>query len=271
MNSDAALETRGPIVGEEDFLAVQALLTRRSAGPAALRTVMRLFESYRAARKYGWSRPWNKGGLKTFLTLEFSPEKDSSYMDIFRGWVKFAGTGTERGTEQGTAHRSREEALNDLAQRPFARAFAFLHERVDAEGAFEGFTLGLGAVSPHGKRFRDRFDVVVERPIDGQAIAAKIRLYDDPYIPRIGAVVFPKPLLVSLTHLDEDANRLLVESLDALRAGALDARKHWTHWTQDVIDAFGPRRFEAKALWFGTAVLADAHARLKKRQSEANE
>ena len=52
-------------------------LNKRSQPPAMLRKIMNAFESYRASRKIGWSRPWNKYGIRTFQSYRLDCHNDS--------------------------------------------------------------------------------------------------------------------------------------------------------------------------------------------------
>ena len=51
------------IDNENQYREASKTLAREKRPPAVLRMLMNSFESYRQARKYGWSRPWNKVDL----------------------------------------------------------------------------------------------------------------------------------------------------------------------------------------------------------------
>jgi hypothetical protein len=238
------------IASESDYAAAHALLSRKASAPFLLRRVMSHFEAYRAARKYGWSRPWNKGGLRTFLTLEFHASADLEYARLARSWASLAG--------------ARDVSLLDtLASAAGARCFVFLHERDDAHGIFEGFTLSFGMPSSAGRRFRDRYDVIVERPLGEPSEKVMVRVFEDRFVAgREVTGPFPpaKELTASFTAADDGVVGLLGVSLDLVRRDAFDTARHWTHWTQDVIDYFGPRAHPEAARWFGVGAFALAHA-----------
>jgi hypothetical protein len=150
----------------------------------------------------------------------------------------------------------------------------FLHERLDAQGLFEGFTLSFGAVSARGRRYRDRFDVVVEQRLDNEDVPSKatkrdilVRVYEDRFLVTEGnrSEQGPVPLLCQtlLPGDHVDVAHLLSDSLTLLRKDALDSARHWDHWTQDVIDYFGPRRFPELATWFNDASFVEEMARRK--------
>ena len=50
----------------QTYQAAMQALNKKNRPPAVLRMLMNAFESYRQARKTGWSRPWNKYRVKTF-------------------------------------------------------------------------------------------------------------------------------------------------------------------------------------------------------------
>lgn len=275
MDDSNATKLPATIAAEGDYAAVHAILSKRSGAPGVLRGLMTLFESYRSARKFGWSRPWNKGGLRTFLTLEFSPSAEAAYSTLAADWADLARANEEDGQEKASP-----TFLSSLVASSGSRGFVFLHERLDAEGLFEGFTLSFGAVSARGRRYRDRFDVVVEQRLDdadstspGGRLSSDIhvRVYEDRFVGGQGNTTERRsdlqsdPLIVHSLLPGEhvDVAHLLHDSLTLIRRDALDTARHWLHWTQDVIDYFGPRRFPDLATWFDDASFAAAWTRRK--------
>ncbi|MCA2960140.1 MAG: hypothetical protein IOD12_07800 [Silvanigrellales bacterium] len=269
MDDSSATNLPDIIAAEGDYAAVHALLSKRTGAPSVLRGLMTLFESYRSARKYGWSRPWNKGGLRTFLTLEFSPSAEAAYSSLAADWSDIAQSQSSLAQDRGET-----TFLSSLVATSGARGFVFLHERLDAQGLFEGFTLSFGAVSARGRRYRDRFDVVVEQRLDNEDVPSKatkrdilVRVYEDRFLVTEGnrSEQGPVPLLCQtlLPGDHVDVAHLLSDSLTLLRRDALDSARHWDHWTQDVIDYFGPRRFPELATWFNDASFVEEMARRK--------
>ncbi len=57
---------------EQDYKKVQSELNARKKPSKTLRYMMQALESYRQAKKMGWSRPWNKYNLVNFQTLPSS-------------------------------------------------------------------------------------------------------------------------------------------------------------------------------------------------------
>lgn len=282
MNDSTAANLPSTIAAEADYAAVHAILSKRTGAPSVLRGLMSLFESYRSARKYGWSRPWNKGGLRTFLALEFSPRVEIAYASLAADWTDLAqSTVSSRGSKPSSS------LLSALVASSGARGFVFLHERLDAEGLFEGFTLSFGAVSAKGRRYRDRFDVIVEQRLDEDSLPSPVsslglsaspsssspeasrdvfvRVYEDCFQAAADSpnAQSASPLLYRavLPRGHVDVAHLLIDSLNLVRGDALDTARHWTHWTQDVIDYFGPRRFPELANWFDDRSFAEELSR----------
>lgn len=70
------------IRSEADYQNVLATLSRRDRPHAILRFLMRALESYRAARKMGWSRPWNKYGVVNFQSFKLDPAQDHELLAL---------------------------------------------------------------------------------------------------------------------------------------------------------------------------------------------
>ncbi len=62
-------------------LAVQTL-NKKDSPPKILQLIMNGFESYRASRKLGWSRPWNKYGVRTFRSYKLDFEHDMALIAL---------------------------------------------------------------------------------------------------------------------------------------------------------------------------------------------
>jgi len=228
---DEALEVRD----EGSYQAALATLSRATLPARLLSMLMNSLEGYRQARKIGWSRPWNKYGITTFLALKLRPAETDR--ELVAGIVPLIEQVWPALDPQA------REFIDELLADPAQLGFLFLHESEHAEGACEGFTLSLGR--KHQKRYRDRLDLVFELPLGQLECPESLRvaLYVDPWR---GIT----PPLAEL-HLNGNAPAELVALFDQLVALAWqwqdDSERRWDHWTSRYIDYFGPRRQQLKA------------------------
>lgn len=228
-----------PIEDEDSYRIAVGELTKRARPPWVLRVLMNALESYRQARKMGWSRPQNKDGVTTFHAFELDLQGD-------RALIELAGSvAAERPEALDPEHR---RFVAELLTDPTLRGFVFVHDIVDGARRFEGATVSLGRVVKGSPRHRDRVDVIVEREVvDGAAgPAGRVRVYVDPF----GGT----PVV-----LDAVALGLVAEELFAALAAFYDRfrdvpEKAWRHWTQDYIDYFGPRASPVRGTAFPTPI-----------------
>ncbi|OIO66814.1 MAG: hypothetical protein CO186_00685 [Zetaproteobacteria bacterium CG_4_9_14_3_um_filter_49_83] len=225
---------------EASYQETLAILSKQSKPSRVLCVLMNMLESYRQARKMGWSRPWNKYGLTTFQSFKIDPEADGLLCDRALGVVKQL----EQVPDQVS------EFVNELfGAQGCLMGFLFFSEYTEDHLEFETATLSFGRKVIGNTRFRDRFDVVFDAPVqDGCAQRlSRVRLYSDPYADG------SKELLWTMTFTEE-----IPESLQALFYLLCDYSwqwqlredKHWDHWTSRYIDYFGPRQHELKQSHF---------------------
>jgi hypothetical protein len=171
------IDTECKIQDAESYLAAMTALNKQDRPPAVLRVLMNAFESYRQVRKIGWSRPWNKYGIKTFRSYRLDLGKDSDLIALARDILNEAGSDVPE---------SARDYVNDLLDDgPEARTqlmgFIFFHEIDDGKRVFEGATLSFGRKVK--KRYRDRLDFIFEAPmLDGRAGRfTRLRIFVNPF------------------------------------------------------------------------------------------
>ncbi len=234
MNVDANYE----IKDGDAYRVAMSTLNARSQPPAVLRRIMNAFEAYRAARKIGWSRPWNKYGVRNFQSYRLDMERDDHLVEDARAVM--ASSAFSLGADA--------KAFVDelLAAAPAARerlmGLLFFTESDHDDGVREGVVLSLGRVNSK-RRHRDRLDIIFEADVDGDAVSPPrhVTVYVDPYR---GA---GPPLYQATVPIDSVAPAK--GSFDKLKAcyrewGREDPRL-WDHWTAQYIDYFAPRRHAA--------------------------
>lgn len=232
---------KAPYVIEDGdaYLRAMQVLNAKNRPPKILRMIMNAFESYRQARKIGWSRPWNKYGVMTFRSYRLNFAEDASLVDLARSVLEAVEPGLT-----DAANDFVDDLLSDAPQqRQRLMGFLFYHEIEDEDGLFEGVTLSFGRVHEE-KRHRDRLDFIFEAPLgDGRAEAfQRLRIFVDPY-KGVGA-----PLWQSTWRGAETAfARPVFEDLCELYPKWEEAPgRLWDHWTSQYIDYFGPRRHFAQ-------------------------
>lgn len=203
-----------------------------------LRLLMNSLESYRQARKIGWSRPWNKNNLMNFQSFRLHIENDLSLLTLAEKILH---------SECTKIPDSVLEFIDSLLQEhKQLMGFIFIHEHVDDGKLFEGATLSLGRKNK--KRYRDRLDIIVESPIiDSRSFGLqRLRIYVDPYTdikePLWSQCIDP----VKGPH----SNTLFSQLSEISTAWQHLPEKHWKHWTSDYIDYFGPRRYAVENSYF---------------------
>ena len=233
------------IQNEEQYrLAIRTLDQKRK--PARfLRLVMNALEAYRQARKMGWSRPQNKKGLTVFQSYTLDAERDRTLINsVFAGArEEFAELGEREWT-----------FLAELEADPKLMAFVFVHDLEEAGRRFEGITYSLGRRSRDKPRFRDRFDLILEAEIvDGQSQGlSRVRTYVDPFVQPIrhnpAWTTAHHTIVSGRSHALFERGSLLHEQWQA------DPERHWSHWTTEYIDYFGPRKQAVAGTRFATAI-----------------
>lgn len=227
---------------EEDYLSVKAIIDAGKKPGNVLRTMMQALENYRQGKKYGWSRPWNKYdtvNFQSFVLNDADSDLRKAALELIE--CEFPGIPEEP--------KAFITAL--LSDGQPAMGFVFIQEFNDKGQLYEGAVLSYGRISGANRRFRDRFDIILESPvIDGTSKGlARIRVYVDPYreddkAPLWQAVVENPQGLVSF--------RLFNQLADYSWQWAGDKKRLWSHWIIDYIDYFGSRSGLVKHSFFHT-------------------
>lgn len=229
-----------PIQNEEDYHRATRTITRQSQPPSVLRFLMRALETYRSARKMGWSRPWNKYDLVNFQSLKLTFPQDDNLIKKALSVIDAECDSMPSDIREFSHSLLRDEKL---------MGFIFAHEYTDGVRQFEGATLSFGRVS--NKRFRDRLDIIVESEVIGGVSTGfcRTRIFVDPYRPN-ESLLWKKT--VESLHKKESIE--LFHTLSNLSwSWADDAQRQWDHWTSAYIDYFGPRQWPMTQSFFHTS------------------
>lgn len=220
-----------PIKDDADYRRVMTSINRQNKPPMILRMMMRLLERYRATRKMGWSRAWNKYGLTTFLSVELDATEDAELIEGGKAALDAL-------SDVPAEARSFVDAL--LSDPQHLMGFVFFAERTDGEAQYESVTLSLGRRTPSSARFRDRFDIVLEAPIlDGRPQAlSRMHVFIDPF-----DAARKEPLWSTTLSdaLPPQAQALFSTLAERSWSWGPQPEKHWDHWTSAYLDYFGPR------------------------------
>jgi hypothetical protein len=199
---------------------------------------MRAFEAYRAARKMGWSRPWNKYDLINFQSFRLRPREDRGLIDLARRVVldEFRPL-----PDEASAY------LDDLLPDQELMGFVFCHEYRREGRLWEGATLSLGR-KVEG-RYRDRLDIILESELrDGESQGlGRVRIYLDPYQGKPGP---PRWEMTREDRLGEACHALFAELSEISWTWFDDAERRWDHWTSRYIDYFGERQHAPRHSYF---------------------
>jgi len=228
------------ISNESSYLETLAILNKQTKPSKTLCLLMNMLESYRQSRKMGWSRPWNKYGLTTFQSFKINPEADYQLCEQTLAIVN--------NLEQ--VPKQTFDFIHELFVEPKRlMGFLFFSEYTEKNIAFETATLSFGRKVIGNTRFRDRFDLVFDAPIQENCAQhlSRVRLFSDPY--NDGS----KELLWKTSFTDtipEDIQKLFNLLCDYSWQWQCRKDKHWDHWTSRYIDYFGPRHHELKQSHF---------------------
>ncbi|MDH5516466.1 MAG: hypothetical protein OEY36_01430 [Gammaproteobacteria bacterium] len=212
-----------------EYRRVKRILSKKTQPGKIMRFLMNAFESYRQARKLGWSRPWNKYNLTVFQSFRLNFSKDSVMHEqasrILQNHIAMPAS---------AKHFIKEL----LADNEHLTGFVFVHDYQDGEQLYEGVTYSLGRVKD--KKYRDRIDLILESPVyagKSQGLS-RIRVYIDPFM-------LAKEPLWSSTHsenLSHDVYELFDQLANCSWQWPAEAGRSWNHWTADYINYFGPRQ-----------------------------
>lgn len=226
------------IQSDSEYRETSIALHQQRHPPRVLRRLMNAFESYRQARKYGWSRPWNKVDLLNFLSFRLHMREDVWLLDTAR---RVLAENASRMPDEARAFVDELLADSDLM------GFFFVHDFTEGERQHEGATLSLGRVNQ--KRYRDRIDIIVESElVEGRSQGlSRCRIFIDPFRDQERQLLWRadftpaadsacQPLFAALSHLSH--------------AWQYDTDRLWDHWTSAYIDYFGDRALHPQASFF---------------------
>jgi hypothetical protein len=226
------------IQDEQGYQQALSTLSQAAQPPAILRLLMRAFEAYRAARKMGWSRPWNKYDLINFQSFRLQPQHDGPLIDLAHRLLR---------QEAGPLPAEVEGYVADLLADEGLMGFVFCHEYREDGRIWEGATLSLGRKVQ--RRYRDRLDIILESEIrDGKSRGlGRLRVYVDPYTPGRTAPLWQTQ---KEQELGELSRALFAELSDASWTWMDQADRIWDHWTSRYIDYFGERQQPLRHSYF---------------------
>ena len=226
------------IEDEQDYQQALSTLSKAAQPPAILRLLMRTFEGYRAARKMGWSRPWNKYDLINFQSFRLQPERDQSLIDLARRLLM---------QECGPLPEQVVAYIDELLADAELMGFIFCHEFSEDGRAWEGATLSLGRKVQ--RRYRDRLDIILESEVrDGQSQGlGRLRVYVDPYAADRKAPLWQTQKEQGLGELSQS---LFMQLSEISWTWAEKPERQWDHWTSRYIDYFGERRQTLRSSYF---------------------
>lgn len=247
-------QTKIEIETEKQYQEAMKTLGRGNRPNWILRLVMNALESYRQARKLGWSRPHNKVGVTTFASYE--PDLEEARV-IANDVVKAA-----RVEFIGEIDDQQISFLDELKSDPGLMAFIFVHDRVEQGQIYEGATFSFGRRTEHLPRFRDRMDFIVESLVgnNGSRGLTSVRAIVDPFKQPIS-----KHPATTFRHICDDKTdpnwwfakesiALFNRASDLHTEWSKNPEKHWDHWTSEYIDYFGPRKEAVPGTYFPTMI-----------------
>jgi len=237
-----------------EYQRIKKVISKKNQPNKIMRFLMNALESYRQARKLGWSRPWNKYDLTVFQTFKLNIAEDNDLI------TQFANVIENDISMPSSARKFVEELLADKAH---LMGFLFAHDYQQEGQQYEGVTFSLGRVKD--KRYRDRIDLIFESPVnDGVSQGfSRIRVYIDPFMG------VKEPLWSCLVEKDlsAQAQHLFEQLTDVSWTWAEQEDRLWSHWTSDYIDYFGPRQQMLEMSYLYQPELPETRIRLDEEQA----
>jgi hypothetical protein len=212
--------------------------------PFLLRLLMNALESYRQARKMGWSRPQNKYGLTVFQSFKMDPSRDQTVIDL--AMKTFL-------TEFTELDEASSDFVREIHQDPRLMGFVFVHDFSEKGKTYEGLTFSFGRVAEGQTHHRDRIDLIVESEVKGGTSLglSRIRAYVDPF--KLPIRKNPAQVFSHEDSLSDDAHELFLEASEISSSWQDETGRTWDHWTQRYINYFGPRTMPVANSYFPTA------------------
>lgn len=208
--------------------------------------LMNALERQRQEKGMGWSRAWNKYGLRVFRTHVLDLETDAAYvahLDLLL---------TQYSESAPANYRS---FLADLLSDPQRMIFTFYHNHTALSGEqYEGLTISMGRKTIDDPSKRDRIDLILEdRRVDG-AVDGKVdrvRMYVCPWFAYGKDRSYFLREDTSLPEADQTMIQSFYrQSIDQYNLWKEDSARQWSHWSVRYIDYFGPREFIPKGSSF---------------------
>ncbi|BBH52015.1 hypothetical protein [Fluviispira sanaruensis] len=229
------LDSVPEINSETNYKNTYEVLTSKNIPIYLLSSLMQKFEDYRAKRKMGWSRPWNKINVCTFESYRWYTKIDYDLLTLFRTVLL-----------QNTHYfdDNSEFFIRDILHDTRAQGFLFYHDRIEVDKAYEGVTLSFGRLSSLNNRYRDRIDIIFESQLINSTSTRNldlIKIYIDPYS---GDTNLPQVI-----KLDKSFKKTygLLKNLYALLTYKYYSwqfsEREWYHWSQKFVPYFGERKF----------------------------
>ena len=237
-----------------EYQRIKKVISKKNQPNKIIRFLMNALESYRQARKLGWSRPWNKYDLTVFQTFRLNLAEDNELI------TQLANIIENDISMPSSARKFVEELLVDKAH---LMGFLFVHDYQQEGQQYEGVTFSLGRVKD--KRYRDRIDLIFESPVnDGVSQGfSRIRVYIDPFMG------VKEPLWSCLVEKDlsAQAQHLFEQLTHVSWAWAEQEDRQWKHWTSDYIDYFAPRQQMLEMSYLYQPALPESRIRLDEEQA----
>ena len=230
---------------ESQYRSAVRQLEQDKTPPFLLRLLMNALESYRQARKMGWSRPQNKYGLTVFRSFRLDRNEDQPLIDLVMNTFL---------TEFAELDDASSRFVRALHLDPHLMGFVFVHDGRDEEHVYEGVTLSFGRVASGRVRHRDSLDLILESEIKhghSQGLS-RVRGYVDPFKSPIKK--HPARVFSHQPPHTKEAQELFLEAVQLDPCWLEDAGRSWQHWTQRYINYFGPRTTSAHNSCFPTVV-----------------
>ncbi len=224
------------IRSEQEYAAALRTVEQQRGEPGVLHAMMNRLESYRQQRKWGWSRPWNKYGVRTFQSFRLRKE-DGEWLDRARELLR---------EMQPTANVM--TFVDDLLRDPNWMGFLFYSELLENGALYESVTLGFGRKAKGSPRQRDRLDIVWDIPLrpGKDHHDARLRVFVDPLREED-----PEPLWRFQGPLRSRLGESMLLDLARLSWQWQDCQERcWNHWTSRYIDYFGERRYRPDRCYF---------------------
>lgn len=228
------------ISSEGHYEGIRSILNKESQKPGILRLLMRAMEAYRSARKYGWSRPWNKYGVMNFQSFRLRPKTDTIIIDAVKKTLELECP--------DMPHELRQVVHELIEDRQHLMGFLFVQESTDEDGIrYEGINISLGRVN--AKRYRDRLDIIIESKIvDNKSVGpSRIRVYVDPYEKNRKS---PLWIFRADEIKSEDTITLFNDLAATTWLWVENKSRRWDHWTSKYIDYFGDRQWNPDSTYF---------------------